>query len=356
MQFTFSEDQLLFQTSVRGLLEKECPPESVRALWDTETGRSPALWAKLADIGLIGLLAPEHHGGMGLTEIDLVLPLEETGRTALPEPVVETAAVGVPLIRESGSTALQERWLPAIAAGNAIVTVGHSANPCVTDAHVADLLLLQQGDEVHAVPRARVRLERQPCLDNSRRLFRVEWTPDGETRIASGGEGRRLLAAAFDRGALATAAQALGIAQQLVDLAAAYAKQREQFGKPIGSFQAIKHMLANVQVRIEFARPVVCRAAFSVARNTANQSVAVSHAKAAASEAAVLAAKTALQVHGAVGYTWEIDLHMWMKRAWALEAAWGTGAAHRARIGTAVLDGDGPAPSFGFSAPIGPSP
>lgn len=351
MKFTFTEDQLLFQSSVRNLLEKECTPERVRALWDTETGRSPELWAKLAEIGFLGLLAPETYGGLGMSEIDLVLLLEETGRVALPEPIVETAAVAVPLLSETAADALKERWLGAVACGEAILTVGHAANPFVTDAHVADLLLLQHGDQLHAVRKERTSLEWQECSDASRRLFKVDWTPTNETRIAEGSDGRRLLDAAFDRGAWATAAQALGIAQRLVDLAVDYAKQREQFGRPIGSFQAVKHMLANVQVKIEFARPVVYRAAYSIAHDSPTRSIAVSHAKAAACEAAVLAAKTALQVHGAIGYTWEVDLHLWMKRAWALEAAWGTGLWHRARVGKAVLEADA-APTFGFGSAV----
>jgi alkylation response protein AidB-like acyl-CoA dehydrogenase len=137
---------------------------------------------------------------------------------------------------------------------------------------------------------------------------------------------------------LACAAQQLGICQQMTDMAIRYAAQREQFGKPIGSFQAIKHMLANVVVRLEFARPVVYRAAYSVAHDTATRSVDVSHAKLAASQAAVFGAKVAMQVHGAIGYTWEQDLQIWMKRAWALDIAWGTGAWHRKRVASAVLD------------------
>jgi alkylation response protein AidB-like acyl-CoA dehydrogenase len=349
VRFGFGEEQRLFQASIRTLLEKECPPERVRALWETETGRSPELWAKLAEVGLTGLLVPERHGGLGMDEIDLVLPLEETGRAALAEPVVETL-VGAALLRDAAAEELAADWLPRAASGAAILTVGHAANPCLADAHIADLLLLPRAGELHAVPRSATRLERQPCLDGARRLFRVEWEPSERSRLAQGDEARRLLDAALDRAALAVSAEQLGIAGRLVELAVEYAKQREQFGKPIGSFQAIKHMLASVQVRIEFARPVVYRAAFSVARSAPARSTHVSHAKAAASEAAVLAARTALQVHGAIGYTWEVDLHLWMKRAWALEASWGGGAWHRARVGRAILDGSGPVPAFGFGA------
>jgi alkylation response protein AidB-like acyl-CoA dehydrogenase len=281
---------------------------------------------------------PERHGGLGMDEIDLVLLLEETGRAALPEPVLETAAVGVPLLAGLEGSALADGWLRRVAEGTAILAVGHEANEFVADAHVADLLLMQRRDELHAVPRARAGLERQPCNDPSRRLFRVSWSPTSETRVAGGREATRLLAAALDRGALAAAAQLIGVGQQLVDLAVRYATQREQFGRPIGSFQAVKHMLANVAVRLEFARPVVYRAAFSVARDVATRATDVSHAKVAAAEAAAQAARAALQVHGAMGYTWEVDLHIWMKRAWALALAWGSTAWHRERVARIVLD------------------
>jgi alkylation response protein AidB-like acyl-CoA dehydrogenase len=178
----------------------------------------------------------------------------------------------------------------------------------------------------------------RPHLDGAQRLFRVAWTPSAQTRLAAGAAARALLAAAVDRGALATAAQLLGVATRLIEEAVRYAKQREQFGRAIGSFQAIKHMLASAQVALEFARPVVYRAAFGVARGLPTRARDVSHAKIAASAAAAQAARTALQVHGAIGYTWEVDLHIWMKRAWALEASWGTSAWHRARVAAALLD------------------
>jgi len=355
MYFQFTEDQRGFQDSVRKFLENECTPVQIRTGWTTETGRSPELWSKLAEMGLFSLLVPEAYGGLGSSEVDLVLLLEETGRAALPEPVVETAAIGVPLIAGLKRKALAATWLPKIAAGEGILTVGHAVNPFVNDAHVADLLLLQRANEVHAVPRDQVTLEHQPCNDPSRRLFRVGWTPSAATRVARGEEGRSLLAAALDRGALACAAQQLGIAQQMVDMAGRYACEREQFGKPIGSFQAIKHMLANVLVRIEFARPMVYRAAFSVANDTGTRAVDVSQAKLAACEAAVSGAKTALQVHGAIGYTWEQDLQIWMKRAWALDIAWGTGAWHRARLAATVLDGDTLPETFSIRRRVSPA-
>jgi alkylation response protein AidB-like acyl-CoA dehydrogenase len=349
VQFCFDEEQLLFQESVRGMLAKECPPERLRALSTSETGRSPELWAKLGEIGLLGLLVPEDHLGLGLTEVDAVLALEETGRAALGEPVVETACIAARMMAEVGHNDLASRWLPAIATGEAIVAVGHPQNPFVTDAHVADLLLLPHGDEIHAVERGSAKLTHQPSIDPLRRLYTVEWKASPSTRVAAGDRARHALAAAYDRGAWATGAQQVGIARGLVDAAVKYSGQREQFGQLIGTFQALKHMLASVAVKIEFARPVLQRAAFAIANDTPDRVLAASHAKAAASEAAAMAAKAALQVHGAIGYTWEVDLHLWMKRAWSLDQAWGSAASHRARIADRIL-GDAPAPSFGFSA------
>ncbi len=351
MRFSFTEDQLLLQKTVRDFLERECPVEHVRSLWETETGRSSAFWARFAEIGVPGLLVPEAQGGMGMDEIDLVLLLEETGRAALAEPVIATAAVGVPLLRDLDVKDLAERWLPRVAAGEVVLAVGHPVNPFASDAHIAELLLLPRDDEIHALPREKVTALRQASNDPSRRIFSLEWTPSRETFVSGGEEGRALLAAALDRGALACAAQQLGVTQQLIDLAVRYACERKQFGAPIGSFQAIKHMLADLQVKLEYARPVVYRAAHSVAREARCRALDVSMAKVAASEAALQAARVALQVQGAIGYTWEQNLHVWMRRAWSLELAWGSGAWHRARVADAVIDGLAPAENFGYSAP-----
>ncbi len=337
MRFSFDEDQLLFQKTLRDFLAKECPPALLRSLWASETGHSPELWGKLAELGLTGVRVPEAHGGLGLDEIDLVLLLEETGRAACAEPLIATAAVGAPLLAELGSDTLAERWLPAIAAGNAILAVGHPASPFVADAHLADLLLLASAEEIHAVAPCEVALTRQPVSDPSRRIFSVAWEPRRETRVAAGAKASELLTVALDRGALACAAQLLGVAEALLDRAVAYAQERQQFGKPIGSFQAVKHLLANAKLKLEYARPVVHRAAHSVARAVSTRGSDVSHAKLAAAEAAGFAARIALQVHGAIGYTWEQDLHIWMRRAWSLDLAWGGAPLHRARVAERVL-------------------
>jgi alkylation response protein AidB-like acyl-CoA dehydrogenase len=336
MRFAFDEDPLLFQKTLRDFLAKECPPALVRSLWESPTGRSSELWRRLAELGVPGVLVPEAHGGLGLDETGLVLLLEELGRAACAEPVIATAAVGAPLLGELGG-ALAERWLPRVAAGEALLAFGHPVEPFVADAHGADLLLLARGDELHAVAPGAVALARQPANDPSRRIFSVAWEPRPETCVAAGARARALLDAALDRGALACAAQLLGVAEALLERGAGYARERRQFGKPIGSFQAVKHLLANVKVALEYARPVVHRAAHSVARAAAHRARDVSHAKLVAAEAAGRAARAALQVHGAIGYTWEQDLHLWMRRAWSLDLAFGGAPFHRARVVEAVL-------------------
>lgn len=351
MEFVFTEDQLLLQQTVRDFLEGECTVEHVRAMWETETGRSPEFWGKLAEIGVPGLLVPDANDGLGMNEVDMVLVLEETGRAGLAEPIIHTAFVAAPMLAESGADAVAKEWLPKIASGEAIVAVGHDQSPFVSDAHIADLLLLSSGDAVHAVPAAEIQITMQAANDPAKKLASVEWTPSASTLLAEGDAGSTLQAAAFDRGVLGCAAQLLGVGQQLIEMAVLYATQRKQFGVPIGSFQAVKHMLANEKVKVEYARTLVYRAADSVAHNRPSRSTDVSMAKIATSEAAVATAKTALQVHGALGYTWEQDLHVWMRRAWSLDASWGSLPYHRARLASAVIDGDSPAVSFGYSAP-----
>jgi alkylation response protein AidB-like acyl-CoA dehydrogenase len=350
VRFTFSEEQLLLQSTVKDFLDGEHPPERIRALWETGTCRSPELWAQLAELGIPGLLVPETVGGMGMDEIDFVLLQEEAGRAALAEPVISTAAVAAPLLRELDAPEVSDPWLERIATGDAIVAVGHPVSPFVSDAHIADLLLLDHAGEVHALSRDQVELTPEPANDPARKLFSVRWTPSPATRVADANSGNALWSAALDRGSLACAAQLLGVSDRLIEMASEYAQQRHQFGKPIGSFQAVKHMLANVKVKLEYARPTVHRSAHSVARAAADRALHVSMAKLAASEAAVAAAKTALQVHGAIGYTWEQDLHIWMRRAWSLDLAWGTADFHRRRVTDAILADDarlGPGTTFG---------
>jgi len=349
VHFDFDEDRRLLQGTVREFLAGECPPEWIRAQWETDTGRDPAFWRQLAELGVPGLLVPETQGGLGMDETDLVLLLEETGRAALAEPVVATS-VGVGLLRELGGT-LAETWLPRVAAGDARLAVGHAGSPFVADAHVADLLFLSHEGDLHAVPTDGMRVEAQPAVDGGQRLFLVGF--EVVEPAATGARAAALLDAALDRGALCSAAEALGVADRLIELAVDYAGQRKQFGVAIGSFQSVKHLLADVKVALEYARSHVYRAAWSVARAVETRAVDVSMAKLAACEAAQSAARVSLQVHGAIGYTYEQDVHVWMKRAWSLDRAFGDPVFHRARLCAGVIDGALPAAPFGFEPRAG---
>lgn len=350
MDFGFSEDQLLLQNAVRDFLQAECPADWVRAGWETETGRDPVFWKKLAEIGIPGLLVPEAHGGLGMDDVDLVLLMEEAGRVGLAEPLIPTAQ-GVGLLRELDEDALASAWLPKVAEGEAILAVGMPGTPYVSDAHVADLLLLSDGDALRALPRGAVTATAVKSGDGSQRLFEVTFSPGGGDLVADGERARALLDAALDRGAVCCAAQALGVADRLIAMAVDYATQREQFGVAIGTFQAVKHMLAEVKVALEYARSHVYRAAYSVAQNAPTRAVDASMAKLAACEAATDASKVSLQVHGAIGYTYEQDVHVWMKRAWSLDRSCGDRVFHGGRLCDAVLDGKHPVESFGYSAP-----
>jgi alkylation response protein AidB-like acyl-CoA dehydrogenase len=332
VQFAFTEDQRLFRDTVREIFANECPPTAVRDSWTNDTGRVPGLWRLLADTGVVGLTAPEALGGLGMTEVDLVLLLEESGRAASPEPLLEHTAVGIPLLRDHAPEAMAASWLPRAAGGEAVLAVGLASHRYVLGGAEADLLLLQHGDELHAVPRDEVTCTPQPSVDQSRRLVTVGWSPSPATLVVGGVEGRQAAKDVADRGALGAAAQCVGVAQQLLDLTVAYVAEREQFGRPVGVHQAVKHQLADVAIAIEFARPMVYVAAWSAATGAPHVEREVSTAKALASACVDRACRAALQCHGAIGYTIEYDLQLWLKRGWALAAAWGDAAWHRARV------------------------
>jgi alkylation response protein AidB-like acyl-CoA dehydrogenase len=321
MRFAFTDDELAFRDAVRDLLQKECPPSAVRGAWTSDDGRAPSAWKALDAMGVLATLVPESDGGLGLAVLDLVLPAVETGRAALPEPFVEHALVAAPL----GATAEHATVTAALGPGADLVPY----------ADTADAILLEDDDHLVLVPRAAATLEARPAVDGGRRLSLVEWSPGAPGVNEIGGPDD--LAAAFDRGALGASAQLLGLAQQMLDTTVAYVAERRQFGVPIGSFQAIKHHLADVRIALEFAAPLVQRAAYSMTTGDPAASTHVSMAKAQASDAAALAARRALQCHGAIGYSFEHDLHLWMKRAWALVASWGDPAWHRERVARAIL-------------------
>jgi alkylation response protein AidB-like acyl-CoA dehydrogenase len=283
MRFAFTDDQLLFAEGLRELLAKECTPAQVRAAWDDGAGHDFALWNHLAEMGVFGMLVPEAAGGLGGSEVDLVLLLEELGRAAAPGPVFETAAVVA----------------PALGDGATVGTAALDGSPYVPHAHVASVVLVPGG----IVRPEGTTLTPVEAIDGGRRLFTIA-----------------------------------GAATEPFDYdAAEYARQREQYGRPIGVNQAVKHLLADALLKIEFAKPAVYRAAWSIAEREPTRNRDVSMAKAFASDAAYRSSRSAMQVHGAIGYTWEADLQLWMKKAWALQRAWGDATFHRRRVAAAVL-------------------
>jgi alkylation response protein AidB-like acyl-CoA dehydrogenase len=331
MKFTLTDEQRMFAEAARTLLADTCTSARLRELMATDEARDPGRWQAIVDSGFTNVLLPDAIGGMGLTDIEFALIAEVAGYFALPEPLVESAGVAVPLL------AAIDPHAASLVDAAATIAIQHPLNPFVADADTAAMLLLVDEGGLHLVPAASVKLQREPSIDAWRRLFRVDWTPSHDTRIADAAAAKPLLADAFDRGALFTAAQCLGIAQRCVDLGVAYAKERQQFGKPIGSYQAVKHLLASAQVKIEFARPVVHAAAAQFAQRDVHSRARISQAKLDASEAAELAASTALQVHGAMGYSWEVDVHVFLKRALALTFAWGDPAFHRTRVAARIF-------------------
>jgi alkylation response protein AidB-like acyl-CoA dehydrogenase len=363
MHFAFTDQQSEFRDTVRQVLAKECTTDDLRAAYMNPTARTPR-WGVLAELGVVGLTVPESLGGLGLGLVDLVLLLEEAGRVALPEPLVEATALTAPLLAElvGGGVLADESaagggagaptgagsggnrgadqwagWLEDLAAGSITAAVADARSVeggPVAGADGADLLVLTSpgsgdGPQIHLVEAAQLSVDPVSSLDPTRRLGVPRWTPTPETLVATGAAARSTLQQTSDRGAVATAAHLLGLSDRMIAMTAEYARARHQFGHPIGSFQAVKHLLAGAQVKLEFARPVVYAAAWSLDEGDPSASRSASTAKAYASEAAMEAARVSLQVHGAIGYTWECDLHLFLKRAWALSEAWGSASDHR---------------------------
>ena len=337
MNFTFTEDQLAFREAISRFLMTEAAPEMLRDIWETDAGRSPDLRGKIAEQGLTALSVPEEQGGLGMDDIAWSLMTQELGYYAIPDSLADTAYVAAGLLAALPQSEQRDAWLGQIAEGSIRVAVGHPVNPWVADAHMADLLLLAHNNEIHAVAGSAVEVEHNASIDASRRLYQVKWTPSAQTRIADETLGATVWAQTLNRGALSVAGQLVGLAQRMLDLSVDYVAQRKQFGKLIGSFQAVKHHLADVATKIEFAKPVLYRAAHALAKGEADVDVHIAHARLACCEASWLAARHGIQVHGAMGYTWEVDLQMFMKRAWALDNAWGDRALFKTRLSEHLL-------------------
>lgn len=322
MEFAFTEDQLAITEAARGMLLETCTSADLRKLSESGQDFDPARWNTIVEMGLLGMIVPESKGGLGMGLVDLIGIAEAAGYVALPEPLVEMAGIVLPLLAGLDD---DKGWLDQANSGT-VVALQHPSNPFVTGLDQAAALLAVNGADLHLLKRDSILTERKESFDPLRHLDMVQWTASHETRLGA------IPADVADRGALLAAAQMIGLAQRCIDIAVAYAKDRVQFGKPIGSTQAVKHMISSAQVKVEFARPVVHAAAAELPLGTLAARARVAHAKIAAGEAADAAARMAVQAHGAMGMTWEVDLHFFLKRAFALNYAWGTPADHRRTV------------------------
>ena len=307
MRFALDEQQRDFAASIDAALGAADLPGAVRAWSAGDVAPGRKVWEQLANLGVTALAVSEKFDGLDAGAVDLVVALERLGRWCVPGPVAESIAVAPVLLANDERSG-------GLASGELIATVALPPQvPRAVDADTAGLVLLATGDGVsEAAPG-----EEHESVDPSRRLFDV---------TATGDAWQADVQRAYEFGALATAAQLVGAAEALRDAAVDYAKQRTQFGRIIGSYQAIKHKLADVHIAIELARPLVYGAALSLEPRD------VSAAKAAASEAGLLAARSALQTHGAIGFTQEHDLSLLLLRVQALRSAWGTPEVHRRRV------------------------
>ncbi|WP_329548196.1 acyl-CoA/acyl-ACP dehydrogenase [Streptomyces sp. NBC_01356] len=333
MRFLLDPEQRAFADSLNALLTAADTPPVIRAWATGDHTPGRALWSRLADAGVFALAVPEAYEGVGPLPVELAVAFIELGRHGVPGPLVETVAAAV-LLSELGESGPAKRLLPALASGEALATVAlPGGGPFVLDAEAADIHLTVDSPEAptrDTTPPARLHLSgsgptgsARPSLDPARHLALPHTT--GEL-LATGPHVTHAAAQALTWARLATAAQALGVGLALLDRTVEYVKQRTQFGVPIGSFQAVKHQLADAKIALEFARPLLFGAALSMAPAD------VAAAKVAAGEAAYATARTALQLHGAIGYTAEYDLSLWLTKARALRTAWGSPAECRAEV------------------------
>ncbi|MBT95679.1 MAG: acyl-CoA dehydrogenase [Acidimicrobiaceae bacterium] len=333
MDFRFTETQQLFAGAVFELLEKECTPSSLRRMMTAQESSIKSLWGSLSNMGVIGMTGPESMGGLGMTDLDLVLLMEEMGKVACPETVIDQTCIAVPLLSNATGNKVDEELIKSLITGEKRVSTTLGTTYALA-ADSVDYLLLERNKEIHLVCAAEVEINLQDSVDETRRLFSVEWDPTEKTRInTEDTEVKRALMSATT----ATAAQCVGTAMHLLKTTVDYVKEREQFGKPVGTNQAIKHHLADTGKAIEFARPMVHRAAWALSVSDPSEQVAVSMAKYLSSKAVNHACRTALQCHGAIGYTMEYDLQIWLKRGWALAATRGDTGAHSTIIGKSIL-------------------
>ena len=326
MDFDLSDDQIALREGARDLLDGLAAPAQVRAHTASGAAFDASLWAAMADQGWLGIELPEAHGGVGLGPVEVAVLCEELGRHAAPAPFAPTV-LAIAALADAG----EDAWVDRLMTGEALACVAWDPAAPVPYAPSADVAVVLADDGVYAVDIVE-RPARQPAMDLTRELG---WLPFDRSRARpiGGADARDRL---LDRGATFAAADLLGSASRALDLAVEHAKERVQFGRPIGSFQAVKHRCADMLVDVEGMRSTVYWAAWCIGAADPESHVAASTAKTWCTDASKRVMSSALQVHGGIGFTWEHDLHFFMKRAQLDQLAFGDAAAHRARL-TALL-------------------
>ena len=374
MDFAFSEEQDMLRASAREFLAKQCPSSYVRRMMEAEDAWDPAFWGRLAELGWTGLGIPEEYGGVG-TFLDLVVVLEEAGRALLAGPFFSTMGLAVPTLLEAAGEAQKKEVLPAIAAGGARATVALTEPSGRWDAEGVTLAARPSGDgwrldgvklfvpdaavADHTIVVARTRSEGESgvtlflvsgrpsgmtlsplkTMDMTRRWYEVRFDGvelPGSAVMGAVDQGWSPLRRALDWAAAGLCAEMVGGAQHVLDTSVEYAKTRQQFGKPIGIYQAVSHKLADMLLETESARSATYYAAWAVDADAPDRSLAASMAKAYASDAYRRAAGNGIQVHGGIGFTWEHDMHLYFKRAKASEVTLGDATYHRELVAQAL--------------------
>jgi alkylation response protein AidB-like acyl-CoA dehydrogenase len=363
MDFSFTSDQQLLKNSARAFLDEHCKPATVRLLWTDARGESEAMWKEMAQLGWLGLALPESHGGADLGMVETALLLEELGRASYPGPYLPTMLVAA-AINQAGTDAQKQRWLPGVAAGGTRATTAFldgelswspdaiatraeksgngwklsGAKPFVAWAHIADVVLVPakapEGITLFLVDPRSAGIKQTPVTGMDLATRWVNLALDGVTVgpdavLGAVGQGQPQLEALVRMGAVGAAAEMLGAARRCLDMAVEYAKVREQFGQPIGSFQAIRHKCAEMLLEVENSHAAVYYAAWALAAKAEDADIAASVAKAYVGDSSRKVCGEAIQVHGGIGFTWEYDLHLYFKRAKALEVQYGDADFHR---------------------------
>ena len=376
MNFGFNEEQELLRNTARKFFENECPSETVRRLMETPEGINAELWKKLAEQGWLGLIYPEQYDGMALGLVDLVVLMEEMGRAVAPGPYFSTVLLGGLAILEAGGEGQKKEWLPKIAAGDKRVALAwmepsaqlgpagvtltavkrgekfalSGTKLFVHDAHTADALVVAartqpgagaDGVSLFLLPKGTKGLEVTllPTMDQTRKLCEVacsDVTVGGDALLGAAGSGWAPLARVLDRATVALCAEMCGGAQKVLDMTVEYAKIRQAFGRPIGSYQGVKHRAADMLVDVENSKSITYYAAWALDEGSPEAPLAVSMAKAYVSDAFRRVSAAGIQLHGGIGFTWEHDLHLYFKRAKGSEFTFGDATHHRERVAQLV--------------------